>query len=195
MLFADIGPKRVFQINNKSINNSVKIAKYEPNIDPKSTGNSCKVNQMSSKVNSNRFGKKVCSRTPKCRNLMLFLVVLAPLGRFWEPLRPNWIPKGSRNRYFGSSSEKKAEKKVSKTRPQKTWAFNRKLLPKWMASEVKVCVWQTTCCKVQSSVCHEIFRKWMPKCIPTIIKFGIRNQKRSEIIFLRFSNEIGVRTF
>ena len=46
MLFADVGPKRGFQINNKSTNNSITIVTNEPNIDPKSIGNQFKVNQM-----------------------------------------------------------------------------------------------------------------------------------------------------
>ena len=85
--FANIGPKRVSQ-NNKSINYSIQIAKHRPKINQKSTNNPPKVNR-------DRFGKKVGSRTPtNCENRVCARSFLAPLGRFWVPFWAELDPEG-----------------------------------------------------------------------------------------------------
>ena len=95
-------------------------------------------------------------------------------------LGPSWIPKGSQNHHFGTSSWKNDENESPKTRTPKTWSCNRKMILKWMVWEVKVSVWQVTCCKVRSSRCHTILRKSMPKWIPKKIKIGAQNALRSD---------------
>ena len=46
--------------------------------------------------------------------------------------------------------------------------------------EVKVSVWQGTCCEVHISVCHEILRKSMPKLIPKATKIEAQTAPKSD---------------
>ena len=62
--FAIIGPKRVFQNNNKSINNSIKIAKDRPTIDQKST----KTHQKSIGIDS---GKRSVTEAQRGTNIKM----------------------------------------------------------------------------------------------------------------------------
>ena len=110
--------------NNKSINNSIQIAKNQPKINQKSTNNPPKVNR-------DRFGKKVGSRTPtNCEILCFFLAFLRHLADSGCHFGQNWIPKGVHKSCFWASSWKNDEKSVSKNETPKNMKCWSKFDPK-----------------------------------------------------------------
>ena len=103
--------------NNKSINNSIQIAKHRSKIDQKSTNNPPKVNR-------DRFGKKVGSRTPtNCEILCFFRAFWRHLADFGCHFGAHWMLKGVPKVRFFKKINMNCEKRVSKNEYRKNMKF------------------------------------------------------------------------